>query len=202
MGHFPGVTLFLALLGLCDFAMISTLNFGPSSTKLGGNVWASKKWPRMTTDLVWAEITAKRPFLRFAEKCFFGQKCVLSQKNTQNLLRDWYLFWKMVLFSLHNFFQSWPGPGVQQEVNLFFGPKSRFLPYDPNFGQWPVRSPRRDSLYPTLWTIFDFSFPSYGRFRKKSLPPPHCTVGAPSASNRPSALSAQARACALRTRAW
>ena len=26
----------------------------------------------------------------------------------------------MVLFSLHNFFQSWPGPGVQQEVNLDF----------------------------------------------------------------------------------
>ena len=25
-----------------------------------------------------------------------------------------------------------------------FGPKIRFLPYDPNFGQWPIFSPRHD----------------------------------------------------------
>ena len=55
--------------------------------------------------------------------------------------------------------------------------------------------------------LCDFSFPSYARFREgnpadapKSLT--HPTVGAPSASNSPSALSAQAlRARALRARA-
>ena len=38
----------------------------------------------MTTDPVRAGITEKQPFLRSAIKCFFGQKCILTQKNTQN----------------------------------------------------------------------------------------------------------------------
>ena len=37
---FWGSPLFLAVLGLCHFRGISTLNFGPFSTKLGGTVWA------------------------------------------------------------------------------------------------------------------------------------------------------------------
>ena len=47
----------------------------------------------MTTDLVPAGKTEKRPFLRFAEKRFFGQKSVsLKKKNTRNLLKtDIYL---------------------------------------------------------------------------------------------------------------
>ena len=42
-GHFLGSPLFLAVLGLCHDRGISTLNFGPISTKLGGNVRAIKK---------------------------------------------------------------------------------------------------------------------------------------------------------------
>ena len=38
-----GSPLFLAVSGLCHFAIISTLNFGPFSTKLGGTLWAIKK---------------------------------------------------------------------------------------------------------------------------------------------------------------
>ena len=37
---FRGSTRFLAVSGHSHFAIISTLNFGPSSTKLGGIVWA------------------------------------------------------------------------------------------------------------------------------------------------------------------
>ena len=40
---FQGSPLFLAVLGLCHCRGISTLNFGPFSTKLGGTVWAIKK---------------------------------------------------------------------------------------------------------------------------------------------------------------
>ena len=40
---FGGSPLFLAVLGLCHERGISTLNFGPFSTKLGGNVRAIKK---------------------------------------------------------------------------------------------------------------------------------------------------------------
>ena len=84
------------------------LNFGPSSTKLGGTVRAIKNWPTMTTDLVPAGIADKRPFFCLAEKYFFGQKSVFfRKKNTQTLLKDWYLFWKGILFCLHNFSRSW-----------------------------------------------------------------------------------------------
>ena len=54
-------------------------------------------------------------------------------------------------------------------MKAFFGPeisvlgrKIRILPYNPNFGQQPVCSPRRDLSF------FDFSFPSYGLFRNKT----------------------------------
>ena len=79
---FWGSPRFLAISGHSHFIyIISTLNFGPSSTKLGQTVRAIKKWPTMTTDLVPARITEKRPFLRSAEKCsFFGQKCVFPKK--------------------------------------------------------------------------------------------------------------------------
>ena len=36
------------------------------------------------------------------------------------------VFGKRVLFSLHNFVQSWPEHGFDQEVGVFFGPKIRF----------------------------------------------------------------------------
>ena len=57
-------------------------------------------------DPVWAGITEKRPFLRWAKKCLFGQKCFLTPKSTQHFLRDWYLFWKRPSLSLalHVFF--------------------------------------------------------------------------------------------------
>ena len=82
---FQGSPRFLAVSGHTHFAIISTLNFGLLSTKLGGNVRAIKKWPRMTTDLVRAGVTKKRLILRSNEMWFFGRKCVFPPKNTQNL---------------------------------------------------------------------------------------------------------------------
>ena len=69
---FRGSPLFLALSGHSHVRGISTLNFGPISTKLGGTVRAIKKWPRRTTDPVRAGITEKRAFLRSAEKWFLA----------------------------------------------------------------------------------------------------------------------------------
>ena len=67
---------------------------------------------------------------------------------------------------------------------FFLGPKSRFLaekiqilPYDPNFGQQPVCSPRRDRSFPTLGAIFRLSVPELRSFCQKVLPLP--TVRAP-----------------------
>merc|ERR1712012_773155 len=96
----------------------------------------------------------------------------------------------------------------------FLGPKFRFLAQKSNFCHTtPILVD--DSFlalgmtvnFPPWKPFFDFPFRSYSCFRKKIwltaqkvFPPP--TVGVPSASKSPSALSYQAlRACALRARA-
>ena len=65
------------------------------------------------------------------------------------------------------------------------------------FCQQPVRSPQRDGSFPTLGSIFQLFVSELGRIRKKTWPTrqkvfPLPTVRASSASNSPSALSAQA----------
>ena len=77
---------------------------------------------------------------------------------------------------------------------LDFGPKILFFIWDPVFWYRGVRNPRRWLRFSNLC---NFSFPSYARFREGTRPTrqkvfPHPTVGAPSASNSPSALSARA----------
>ena len=167
----------------------------------------------MSTDQVTAGITEKRPFLWYAQKCFFFcQKCVFFQKHPKYAKRLTFI-WEKGIFSLHNFFLSWLEHGVQPEVS-FLGPKIRFLARKsvfcyrtPNFVKGPFVSIGETVHFQSLDQFFDFLFLSYGRFRKRKRPTrqkvfPHPTVGAPSASNSPGALSAQAlRARALRTRA-
>ena len=106
--HKPSRDLFFTVLGHSHFRGISTLNFGPFSTKLGGTVRAIKKMTQNVNGPGLGRNYEKQLFLRSAEKCFFGQKWVLTQKITQNFLRDWYLFGKRQLFSLNNFFLLWP----------------------------------------------------------------------------------------------
>ena len=91
--------------------------------------------------------------------------------------------------------KKWP-PFFGPKISVF-GPKIRFLPYDPNFGQWPIFSPGMTVNFRLWEQFFDLPFRSYSCFRKKIrltcqkvFPLP--TVGALSASNSPSALSAQA----------
>jgi len=97
---------------------------------------------------------------------------------------------------------------------LFLGPKFRFLAKKsdfchttPIFVDDPFLALDMTVNFPPWKRFFDFPFRSYSCFRKKIrltaqkvFPPP--TVGAPSASNSPSALSAQVlRARALCARA-
>ena len=102
----------LAISGQSPIAFISTLNFGPWSTKLGGTIRAT-----LTTDLVPAWITEKTDVFSFSfsfcPKVENGQKiCFFFQKNTQDPLKDCNLFGKKVLFSLHNFARSWLEHGL------------------------------------------------------------------------------------------
>merc|ERR1712067_4231 len=97
---------------------------------------------------------------------------------------------------------------------LFLGPKFQFLAKKSDFCHTtpilvddPFLALDMTVNFPPWKRFFDFPFRSYSCFRKKIwltaqkvFPPP--TVGVPSASKSPSALSAQAlRARALRARA-
>ena len=103
--------------------------------------------------------------------------------------------------------------GLKSEC-LFFGPKFWFLAQKSNFCHTtpilvddPFLALGMTVNFPPWKPFFDFPFRSYSCFRKKIwltaqkvFPPP--TVGVPSASKSPSALSAQALwARALRARA-
>ena len=105
------------------------------------------------------------------KSAFFGQKCLLSQKDTHNLLRDWRLFGKRQLFFFEQLFSVMARTWLVPKSERFFWPeisglgrKIRFLPYDPNFGQQPVCSPRRDCSFPTLGAIFLLSVPELWPF--------------------------------------
>ena len=79
---------------------------------------------------------------------------------------------------------------------FFWAQKSDFCHTTPTLVDDPFVAFGETVHFPSWDCFFDFSFLSYGRFRKKnlanaskSLPPPHCDLRAPSASNSPSALS-------------
>ena len=116
-----------------------------------------------------------------------------------------WLFGQRHFFSLNNFFpvvaRTW---WIPKSDSLFLGPKFRFLVQKSNFCHTtpilvddPFLALCMTVNFPPWEWFFDFPFQSYSCFRKKIrltaqkvFPLP--IVGAPSASNSPSALSAQA----------
>ena len=95
----------------------------------------------MTTDLVPAGITENRPFLGLAEKCFLWPKIFFPQKTHKICLKtDIYL--GKGTFLLAQLFPVVASTWLELRSGRFFGPKNsvfgpkiRFLPYDPNFGR-------------------------------------------------------------------
>ena len=125
------------------------------------------------------------------------------------------IIWAKALFFFEQLFpvvaRTWLG---YRSVCLFLGPKFRFLVQKSDFCHTtpilvddPILALGMTVNFPPWERFFDFPFRSYSCFRKKIwltaqkvFPPP--TVGVPSASKSPSALSAQAlRARALCARA-
>ena len=130
------------------------------------------------------------------------------------------IFWVIIIWAKATFFFEQLFPGVARtwlgsRSVFFLGPKSLFLVQKSNFCHTtilvngPFVALGVTVHFPPWERFSDFPFPSYSRFHKKnpvdpskSLPPPHCGGRAPSASNSPSPLSAQAlRTRALRARA-
>ena len=78
---FQGSPLFLALLGLCRFISISTLNFGPFSTKLGGTVRTIKKMTQNDNGPCPGRNYRETGVFTFGRKVVFGLKMGLTPKN-------------------------------------------------------------------------------------------------------------------------
>ena len=127
---------------------------------------------------------------------------------------------QIIIWAKATFFFEQLFPGVartwleSKSERLFLGPKFQFLVQKSDFCHTtpilvddPFLALGMTVNFPPWERFFDFPFRSYSCFRKKIrltrqkvFPPP--TVGVPSASKSPSALSAQAlRAHALRARA-
>merc|ERR1712147_209506 len=115
------------------------------------------------------------------------------------------IIWAKATFFFEHFFpvvaRTW---FARRSERLFFGPKFRFLVQKSDFCHTtpilvddPILALGMTVNFPPWERFFDFPFRSYSCFRKKIqlthqkvFPPP--TVGVPSASKSPSALSAQA----------
>ena len=78
---FRGSPLFLAVLGLCQFAIISTLNFGLISMKLGGTVQAIKKMTQNDSGPGPGRNYGETDVFTFGRKVVFGLKMGLTPKN-------------------------------------------------------------------------------------------------------------------------
>ena len=115
------------------------------------------------------------------------------------------IIWAKALFFFEQLFPVVARTWLElKSVSLFFGPKFWFLAQKsdfchttPIFVDDPFLALGMTVNFPPWKRFLDFPFPSYSCFRRKIwltaqkvfLPP---TVGVPSASNSPSALSAQA----------
>ena len=86
---FQGSPRFLAISGHSHFAIISTLNFGPRSTKLGGAVEAINKIIHNDNGPGPCCNYGETAVFMFGRKVFFlAKNAFYPQKTTQNFLRD------------------------------------------------------------------------------------------------------------------
>ena len=141
---FRGSTRFLAILSLCHFASISTLNFGPWSEP-------SKKRPTITTVLVPPGIREERQYL-----CFFSLKSVFPQKCSKfnkRLIVVWekgtFLFAQLCLIVA----RTWR-PARSEHIFLgtktwFSTQKSIFCHTTPNFVYSSFVAPRETVHFPS-----------------------------------------------------
>ena len=148
-------------------------------------------------------------------KSGFWPKNGFYPKKSPKMIFPTLIIWAKALFFFEQLFpvlaRTW---FARRSESFFLGPKSRFLVQKSDFCHTtpivvndPFLALGMTVNFPPWDQFFDFPFRSFSSFRKKnlvdlslSLPPPHC--GAQSASNSPSALSAQdLRARALCPRA-
>ena len=143
----------------------------------------------MTTELVRAVITEKRPFLCSVKKYFVGKKGFYPPKKHPKFLKRLIFIWEKATFFFEQLFpvvaRKWLGA---KSLCLFLGPKFRFLAKKsdfchttPIFVDDPFLALDMTVNFPPWKRFFDFPFRSYSCFRKKIrltaqkvFPPPTC----------------------------
>ena len=108
---FWGSPLFLAVFGHWRVRRATTLNFGPISTKLGGTIRAIKKMTQKDNGPGPGRNYGETGVFTFGQKVVFGLKMGLTPKNHPKWHFPPWLFGQRALFSLNNFFRSWPEHG-------------------------------------------------------------------------------------------
>ena len=143
----------------------------------------------LTTEPVPAGITEKRPFLRFAEKRKTGRKSVFFPKKLPKLAKRLIFIGEKGTFSFPQLLPVVARTWLGSKSELFFlarkirisARKSVFSYGTPFFVKGAFVTLGVGSVLAPTYLVYDFSFPSYARFREanpadapKSLPPPHC----------------------------
>ena len=108
---FWGSPLFLAVFGHWRVRRATTLSFGPISTKLGGIVRPIKKMTQKDNGHGPGWNYGETGVFTFGRKVVFGLKMGLTPKNHPKWHFPPWLFGQRALFSLNNFFRSWPEHG-------------------------------------------------------------------------------------------
>ena len=141
-GHFSGLPLLLAILGLCHNGGIGTLNFGPISTKLSGNIRANKKMTQIDNGPSPSRNYGEMDVFTFGGKVVFWPKMGINPKNHPKFLKRLIFIWVKATFFFEQLFPGVARTWLGSRSEFFLGPKIsvfgqkiRFLPYNPNFGQ-------------------------------------------------------------------
>ena len=97
---FQGSSWIWAILGLFPIANISTLNFGPWPTKLGGTVRVARKTTHIDNGLGSGRITEKRPFYFLLTSGFRPQNPFFSlqKKHSESIKRLLFIWEKGTFF--------------------------------------------------------------------------------------------------------
>ena len=128
MGHFLGSPRFLAISHLCHFAIISTLNFGPSSTKLGGTVRAIKILTHKDNRLGPSRKYGETATFTFGGKVFLWPKIhVFPKKQTPKLCLKTDIYFGKGYFFVCTTFPCRGQNLVRVKKCSFFGPEILFF---------------------------------------------------------------------------
>merc|ERR1712214_242787 len=154
--------------------------------------------------MFWPELRRNGRFY-VRPKCGFWPQIGSYPKKSPKMTFPPLIIWAKALFFFEQLFPVVARTWLEyRSVRLFVGPKFRFLVQKSDFCHTtpilvddPFLALGMTVNFPHWKRFFDFPFRSYSCFRKKIwltaqkvFPPP--TVGVPSASKSPSALSAQA----------